>query len=264
MIDAPIRFAYRCCIGGIYLFLLAPLFFIIAVSVNGGTVPSFPPSDLSLRWYGQALLLPSFQRGAIASLWLALAATLLAAPAGTAAAIAISRGRFRRKALLETILLAPLIVPGLVIGIALLVAFVAIDIHEVPLRLLAAHVLFVLPYTIRTVLASFSRLDGALEEAAIMLGASRWAAFRLVTLPLIKTGIVAGMAFSFILSFDDIAISLFLVDAKTTTLPVAIFSYLQYNFDPSIAAVSSLLIGVTLGLAFLLERFFGLKRLLGG
>jgi putative spermidine/putrescine transport system permease protein len=96
------------------------------------------------------------------------------------------------------------------------------------------------------------------------LGASRWSAIRLITFPLIKPGIAAGMAFAFILSFDDIAISLFLVDANTSTLPVAILSYLQYNFDPSIAAISSLSVLFTLAIAVLLERMFGLQRLLGG
>jgi putative spermidine/putrescine transport system permease protein len=122
----------------------------------------------------------------------------------------------------------------------------------------------VLPYSIRTVLASLARMDPALEEAAMTLGASRWTAFWQVTLPLIKPGIVAGMAFAFILSFDDIAITLFLVDANTSTLPVAILSYLQYNFDPSIAAISSISILLTLALAFVLERIFGLQKLLGG
>ena len=96
------------------------------------------------------------------------------------------------------------------------------------------------------------------------LGASGWSAFWLITLPLIKPGIVAGMAFAFILSFDDIAITLFLVDANTFTLPVAMLSYLQYNFDPSIAAISSVSILLTLAIAFVLERLFGLQRLLGG
>jgi putative spermidine/putrescine transport system permease protein len=258
------RWAYGGLLAAIYLFLLLPLVFIIAVSVNGGATPSFPPTDLSLRWYAHALAERSFVQGAVTSGWLAALATLISTPIGVAAAFGIRRGNFGGKQFIETLFLAPLAVPGIVIGIALLVAFVAADIREASLRLVAAHVLLVLPYSIRTVLASLARIDPSLEEAALTLGASRWAALALVTLPLIKPGIAAGMAFAFILSFDDIAISLFLVDANTSTLPVAILSYLQYNFDPSIAAVSSISILLTLAIALLLERTFGLQRLLGG
>ena len=261
---AVARWTYGGTLVAVYLFLLLPLVFIVAVSLNAGNTPSFPPTELSLRWYAQALTDKSFIRGAITSGWLAATATLISTPIGVAAAFGIRRGRFRGKKLLETLFLAPLAVPGIVLGIALLVAFSALEIREAPLRLLAAHLLLVLPYSIRTVLASLARMDPALAEAAHTLGASRWNAFRLVTLPLIKPGIAAGMAFSFILSFDDIAISVFLVDANTSTLPVAILSYLQYNFDPSIAAISSFSILLTLVIAGLLERVFGLQKLLGG
>jgi putative spermidine/putrescine transport system permease protein len=154
-------------------------------------------------------------------------------------------------------------VPGIVIGISLLVALAAIDVREAPVRLVLAHVLVVMPYSMRTVLASLSQVDDALEEAALTLGATPLTAFFLVTLPLIRPGVIAGAVFSFIVSFDDVAVSLFLIDARTGTLPIAIMSYLEQNFDPSIAAISSLLIFVTLPLALGLERFFGLKRLLG-
>jgi putative spermidine/putrescine transport system permease protein len=246
----------------IYLFLLLPLVFIIAVSLNAGDTPTFPPTAMSLRWYAHALSDKSFIGGAITSGWLAAAATLITTPVGVAAAFGIWQGNFRGKELVETLFLAPLAVPGIALGIALLVAFAALEIREAPLRLLAAHVLLVLPYSIRTVLASLVRLEPALGEAALTLGASRWQTFYLVTLPLIKPGVAAGMAFAFILSFDDIAISLFLVDAKTSTLPVAILSYLQYNFDPSIAAISSISVLLTLAVAVLLERIFGLQKLL--
>ncbi|HEV7918388.1 MAG TPA: ABC transporter permease [Solirubrobacterales bacterium] len=258
------RVAYQGSVVAIYVFLLAPLVFVIAVSINGGAVPSFPPTDPSLRWYWSALTQQSFVDGMVTSAWLALASTAVATPIGIAAALGIYRGRFRGKEILESLFLAPLIVPGIVIGIALLAAFVAVDLRDAPLRLLAAHVVLVLPYSIRTVLASLARIDLSLEEAAMTLGATRWSAFRLVILPLMRPGIVAGMVFAAILSFDDIAVALFLVDAKSTTLPVAILSYLQYSFDPSIAALSSMLIIGTLTIAVVLERVFGLKSLLGG
>src|SRR4051794_17664322 len=213
------RWSYVCLVWGLYLFLLLPLVFVLVVSVNGGPTPTFPPGSVSLRWYVQAAREPSFVSGVITSAWLAVAATAIAIPAGTAAAVALRRAQFRGKTVLESLFLAPLAVPGIVIGIALLIEFVTADLGDAPVRLVAAHVLLVLPYSIRTVLGSLAQIDPAIEEAALTLGASRMRSFWLVKLPLIKSGIIAGTLFSLILSFDDIAIALFLVDANTTTLP---------------------------------------------
>ncbi|MBV8743423.1 MAG: ABC transporter permease [Xanthobacteraceae bacterium] len=248
----------------LYAFMLAPLICVVLVSFNADAVQSFPPRALSLTWYWHALNEPSFVSGAITSAALALCATLLATPAGVAAALALHRARWRGKAAIELLLLAPLVVPGLVIGIALLVTLAGMDVREVPLRLLIGHVLIVLPYVVRTTLASLARLDPALTEAAETLGASRLAAFWQVILPLIRPGVVAGMLFGFILSFDDVSVSLFLVDARTVTLPLAIMSYLQYNFDPSIAAISSMLIGLTVVVVLVVERRLGMKQLFTG
>jgi putative spermidine/putrescine transport system permease protein len=248
----------------LYAFMLAPLVCVVLVSFNADAVQSFPPRALSLHWYWHALNEPSFVNGAIISAVLALCATALATPAGIAAALALHRSRWRGKAAIELLLLAPLVVPGLVIGIALLVMLAGMDVREAPLRLLIGHVLIVLPYVVRTTLASLARLDPALTEAAETLGASRLAAFLQVILPLIRPGVVAGMLFGFILSFDDVSVSLFLVDARTVTLPLAIMSYLQYNFDPSIAAISSMLIGLTVVVVLVVERRLGMKQLFTG
>jgi putative spermidine/putrescine transport system permease protein len=133
-----------------------------------------------------------------------------------------------------------------------------------PVRLFVGHVLIVMPYVIRTTLASLAQIDPALKEAAETLGASYRQVLLKIILPLIRPGIVAGMIFGFILSFDDVNVSLFLVDARTTTLPISVMSYLQYSFDPSVAAISSLLIAATFIITIVLERSFGLKRLFAG
>ncbi|WP_431281485.1 ABC transporter permease [Humitalea sp. 24SJ18S-53] len=258
------RLAWRCAILSIYIFLLAPLVCVVIVSFNAEAVQTFPPKSWSFRWYAHALTVDSFRSGTWLSLLLAVSAALVATPIGVAAAFGLHRSNWRGKAALESLFLAPLIVPGIVIGISLLIALAAMDVRDAPVRLLMAHVIAILPYSIRTVLASLSRLDPLLEEAAETLGASGFSAFWYVILPLIRPGIVAGLVFGLILSFDDVSVSLFLVDARTTTLPIAIMSYLEYSFDPSVAAISSMLIAATLGIAVLLERGFGLKRLLAG
>lgn len=145
----------------------------------------------------------------------------------------------------------------------MLASFAAVGLRDAPLRLLLAHVVITFPFSVRTILASMARLDPALEEAAGTLGASPVQVFWRVTFPLIQPGIAAGAIFAFVMSFDNIPVSVFLVGAQTTTIPIAIMSYLEYNFDPSIASVSSILIVISLGLALLLERIFGLRRVMG-
>ena len=262
MSAALVRLAWRVSIVAIYAFLLAPLVCVVLVSFNAEPVQTFPPQGWSLRWYAHVLDVDSFRSGALSSLVLAAGAALLATPLGLAAALGLHRSDWRGKAALESVLLAPLIVPGIVIGISLLIALAAIDVREAPLRLLVAHTVAILPYSVRTVLASLARLDPALEEAAETLGASGVAAFRHVTFPLIRPGVLAGLLFGLILSFDDVSVSLFLVDARTTTLPIAIMSYLEYSFDPSVAAISTMLVVATLVAALVLERLLGLQRLL--
>jgi putative spermidine/putrescine transport system permease protein len=264
MIETAQHIAFRTLVWALYIFLLAPLVCVVLVSFNAEAIQSFPPAALTLHWYWFALNVDSFVRGTSASFLLALAATFVAAPIAIAAAVALWRSPWRGKVALEALFLSPIVVPGIVIGISLLVALAAVDVREAPIRLLCGHTLIVLPYIIRTTLASLARLDPSLEEAAETLGASRRQAFFHVTLPLIRPGVVAGVIFGFILSFDDVNVSLFLVDARTVTLPIAIMSYLQYSFDPSVAAISSMLILITLLLAIVLEWSFGLKRLLAG
>ena len=182
----------------LYAFMLAPLICVVLVSFNADAVQSFPPRALSLHWYWHALNEPSFVSGAITSAVLALFATGLATPAGVAAALALHRSRWRGKAAIELLLLAPLAVPGLVIGIALLVTLAGMDVREAPLRLLIGHVLIVLPYVVRTTLASLARLDPALTEAAGDLGARPLATLAHVIIPLSKPGMLAGSILVFI------------------------------------------------------------------
>jgi len=264
MIDAIQRYSFKGLAWALYLFLLAPLACIVVVSFNDEPLQSFPPTVWSLRWYAFALQNASFVRGAMVSAVLAAAATLLATPLGVMAAIGLWKSGWRGKAAIEALFMSPIIVPGLVTGISLLVALAAIEVRQAPVRLMVGHVLIVLPYVVRTTLASLSQLDSSLQEAAETLGATPRQTFFQVILPLIRPGVVAGMIFGFILSFDDVNVSLFLVDTRTATLPISVMSYLQYSFDPSVAAISSMLIALIFGLTLLLERWFGLKRLFAG
>jgi putative spermidine/putrescine transport system permease protein len=253
-------FLYAC---AVVAFILAPAVVVVIASFGTSEVTEFPPRALSFKWYGHALSQKIFVDAAWNSAWLALVATAIATPVALAAAIAIVRYRFPGKDAVQSLLLAPLVVPAIVTGLAILLAFSAVGIRDVPTRLIGAHVLVVTPYLVRTIMASLAQVDPMLEECARTLGASGPRAFWHVTLPLIRPGLVAGMLFAFILSFDNVSVSLFLTNVRTNTLPLAMLNYVEYNFDPSIAAIASMLVFFSLGSAVLLERMVGLKRLLG-
>lgn len=246
-----------------YAFIFAPLLVVVVVSLNGGTVASFPIESWSFRWYGAAFANASFLNGLWTSTWLAVSCTIVAMPLALMAALALSKVEFAGKSAVEALLMAPLLVPGIVIGIALLMSASLIEVRNAPMRLLAAHVLIALPYCLRTITASLARMDGSLIDCAMSLGASRWRAFIHVTVPLLRPGIMAGMIFAFLQSFGDVPVSLFLTDARNNTLPLAIMAYLEYGVDPSVAAMSSIVTVSSLALAVGLERLVGLRRAVG-
>jgi putative spermidine/putrescine transport system permease protein len=251
-------------IGFLIVFILAPIVVVAAASFSAGKVPEFPPSGLSLQWYSYALSYSLFTRSATNSAWLALVSTAISTPIAVGAALIIVRTRFPGRDALQTFLLAPLIVPSIVIGLSILLAFATVGIRDIFFRLIGAHVLITFPYLVRTVIASLTRVDSSIEEAAQTLGANSWRTFWHITLPLIRPGIIAGMLFAFIVSFDNVSVSLFLTSARTNTLPLAILSYVEFNFDPSIAAISTMLILFSLFAALILERAVGLRKVLGG
>ncbi len=258
------RWAFRGALCLIALFIAAPIVVVVISSFSASQVPEFPPTSWSLRWYWHALDQALFVQAFQVSVLLALAATLVNVPIAVAAALALARGRFRGREAIQTFLLAPLIVPAIVIGLSLLLGFAAIGYREPTSRLLAAHVLITLPYMVRAVLANLVHAELELEEAAMVLGANRWRTFRFVTLPMLAPGLFAGALFAFIVSFDNVSVSLFLTTAKMNTLPVAVLNYVEYNLDPSIGAISTVLVALSLGVAVLLERLVGLRRVVGG
>jgi len=258
------RRAFAATILLLQAWLLLPLAAIVYASVTVDAVPTFPPTGMTFRWYVAAFHEQAFVDGLRNSLIVALASTTLAAPVGIAAAMALARWRSPWRAVVDTVLLSPIFVPGLVIGIALLISMSMTGMHLGIWRLILGHVLIVFPYVARTTYASLAGQDPAMEEAARTMGASEFRIFRSIVLPLARPGILAGTIFAFIISFDDVPVALFLADAQSTTLPLAVLAYLEYNFDPSVAAVSAAQVIVTFAAAVALERFFGLQRLMGG
>jgi putative spermidine/putrescine transport system permease protein len=247
-------------VGVLLAFMTLPSLVVIGVSVNPTAIMSFPPAALSVRWYVNALTYPQFQRAAVNSLWVTLGAALIALPIGTAAALALERGRLRGRAVWTTILLSPLVVPGVAAGLGFLIVAASLGLLRSRVPLITAHVALVLPFVVRSVWVSVKNLDPALERAAASLGATPWRTFRRVTLPLLRPGLFASLLFALVVSVNEFVVSLFISTRVTEILPVAMFTYVVNYTDPTIAALSSLFITATFVAVWMTDRFFGLAR----
>jgi putative spermidine/putrescine transport system permease protein len=245
----------------VYTILLFPLLVVVAISFTSGAGVDFPPPGWSLRWFEYIAHRPEFISGAINSLILAIVATILALVLGVVASLAMVRYDFRFKPAIEALFLAPLVVPSLIIGVALLYFFSLIGFVDSFQRLVLAHLILVVPYTIRSISASLYGLDPSYEEASRVMGANHFRTFREVLLPMMRPGLVVAALFAFIVSFDNFNLSIFLINGNTVTLPVRIFTYLGFQFDPSIAAISTVLLIVTVAVLVVAERTVGLTRL---
>jgi putative spermidine/putrescine transport system permease protein len=245
-------------------FLIVPLVVAVAMSFDSRDyLGRFPPSALSLRWYVRLFTEDYFLIGFKFSLMLAALAALISTAVGVGAAITIDRREPRTRDFLTSLFISPLIVPGVLVGFALLLFYSDIRLGNGFLRLLGAHVLITFPYVLRTALASLAGIRHSMIEAALSLGANERRAFWSITLPLAKTGIAAGAVFAFAFSLDDVAASVFLSDAHYYTLPVALLNMMYANFDLTIAAAAVLLVGVTILLMLCLDRLIGLDRIVG-
>ncbi len=247
--------------GVTYLLLALPAVIVVASSVSRTTFLTFPPQGFTLDWYRRAFESPAFMGSLALSTQLAVAATVLALAIGTPAAYAIDRHRFPGRAALQAFLLSPIIVPLVVLAIGLLQLLTWLGLSQPFLRLLIGHVVITLPYVVRTMTASLSLFDRSLEEAAMNLRATPWQVVRRVTLPVLLPGLLSAAVFCFVTSFGNITVSVFLARGNQVTLPVQIFTYVEHSYDPVLAAVSTLVIVVTLLVILLVERTAGLERL---
>lgn len=247
---------------GVLVFLLAPVLVVLAASVNGGSVMSFPPSSLTTRWYMS--LSPAFYHAILVSVMVAGLTTVLSVLLGVPAALALCRGRFPGRAMLSAACLSPLMVPALVTGVALYqCSLVLWDETGITLGgtiqgIVLGHITFGIPFVVRAVIAGHTRFDHALEEAAQSLGAAPLTTFYHITLPVLRPAIVAGAVFAFAMSFDDVPIALFMGGGDmATTLPVQIFTTVQFDLSGDVMAVASMVVIASFLVMFALDRFVG-------
>jgi putative spermidine/putrescine transport system permease protein len=250
----------RLVIGAIVAFLLLPIVVVVLFAFNPAAYLAFPPSGVSLRWFAKFFASREFMSSLLLSLELAALTFLVSTLFGVAAALALVRGQVPFAGFLAALFLSPLMMPAILTGLALFQFYVLLDVERAFWGLLAGHVVITLPYVIRTTAAVLANFDRSLEEAARNLGASTFAAFREVTLPLIRPGVIAGGIFAFIVSFDQFPLSLFLVTPGRETLPIQLFNYLKYDFDPTVAAAATVSIAISVAVVVLLERIVGLQE----
>jgi len=252
----------RIVVALLYLFLLAPILVVLGISFDTQSTMAFPPQGFSFQWYQLLAQNQEFITGFKVSGIVGAGVALLALCLGTPVALALTRYDFRFREALSGFFLSPLMVPGIVLGLALLLVLAPLRITGTYGGLMVAHLGITVPYVIRTVSMSLLTMNRSCEEAARTLGASSWTAFRRVTLPLIAPGVLAGGVIAFLISFDEAVISLFVVGPQATTLPVVIFHYVETRTDPQIAALSVVLIAISILFVVVIERVVGLRKVL--
>lgn len=250
---------------GIYVFLTMvflalPILIVIPSAFSAGTLLTFPPQGFSLRWFQAIAERPALTTAMLNSAIIAVVATSISLLVGTLAAYTLRRYDFPGKRALEMLFLTPLIFPAIVLAAAIAMVLAPLGLIRTFQGLVLAHIVVTLPYIVRTVSATLAEIDKALEEAALTLGADPWTSFRTVTLPLLRPGLVAGATFSLIISFDEFTISLFLVGSGMMTLPIEMYNYAEFSLDPTLAAVSTLLILATTLAVLAIERTVGLGK----
>ncbi len=259
------RWSLLAIVGIIYAYMFLPIVVVVLTSLNPGQYLQLPPRGFSLRWYAAALS-PDWLEPFRVSLMLALLTSAVATALGLPAAFALVRHRFYGRDAINALLLSPISLPAIVSGVAILQFLSLAGLHSLIgfNALLLAHTAITVPYAIRTIAISLHGFDRSLEQAAANLGATPWRTLRHVTLPLIKPGLFAGMVFAFIVSFNNVPVSLFLVRPGMITLPIRILNYLEYRFDPSLAAVNMLSLVVILIIVAAAERAAGFTKFVYG
>ncbi|WP_088889414.1 ABC transporter permease [Leptolyngbya ohadii] len=242
------------------LFLTLPTIVVLVASFSSGETLKFPPPGFSLRWYASLINFPEIHEAAWNSFLLASLTTLVCVTLGVAVSLPLTRSRSRWIQAVDALVMSPLVLPGLAVGLALLLFFNLIGWQLSLTTLMISHVVICAPYVVRTTAASLSQIGGSLSEASTSLGANPFYTFWHVTFPLAQRGIIAGAFITFLTSFDNLTVSLFLSDARTAVLPIRMWSMIENNLDVRTAAISGVLIIITAILMILMERFAGLSQ----
>jgi putative spermidine/putrescine transport system permease protein len=226
----------------VILFLLAPLIILVPMSFNESSLLTFPPQRWSIRWYERYFNDRAWLSATILSLQAAVVVALLSVTLGTLAALGITRSRFAGRALVQAFILSPLIVPVIIIAVGLYYMFSFVRLNGTFTALVIAHTVLTFPYATVVITASLEKFDVRLERVAMSLGATPFTALMRVTLPIISPGLVVAGLFTFLISFDEVVLAIFITGPQTATLPRKMWEGIRFEINPTITAVSTLLI----------------------
>ncbi|RDY26369.1 ABC transporter permease [Romboutsia weinsteinii] len=244
----------------VYIFLFAPLAIIAMTSIGTENYIAFPPKGFSLQWFATVFKSEAFVSSMVTSLVISGVATLVALIIGMPAAYGLSRYDFKGKGAIKSFFFSPLIIPGIVVGFSLF-QFLLVRLNlSVYMSLFIGHTLVIIPYIIRVIGSSLEVFDYSIEEAAMSLGCKKSKTFFKVVLPNITSGVMAAFMLAFINSFNNVPVSMFLTGPGVSTLPITMMNYVEYNYDPTVSALSVILMILTVGIMYILEKTLGLNN----
>lgn len=244
----------------VLLFLLLPILAIMPLSFSSSSFLAYPMPGWSLQWYENLFTSDAWSRATRNSFIVAPLATILATILGTMAAVGLARVNFWGKGLLMSLLIAPMVVPIVVVGVSTYLFFAKIGLNDTYLGLILVHAALGAPFVLTTVLATLQSFNENLIRASLSLGAGHLTTFFRVTLPIIAPGVISGALFAFATSFDEVVVTLFIAGPEQVTLPRQMFTGIRENINPTIAAVATLLIIFTTSLMLVLEWLRGKRH----
>jgi len=241
-------------VAAVYVFLHLPILVLVVFSFNASKF-SVEWTGFSLEWYRRLLQRDDILHGLRASLIVGVAATLISTLLGTFIALGLARHKFRGRRVLEALLYVPIVTPEIVTGISLLILYVLLGFPLGIATITIAHIAFCISFVVVVVLARIEGMDESLEEASLILGADEITTFWKVTVPQLWPGILSGALLAFTMSFDDFVITSFVAGPGSSTLPLVVYSMVRRNIEPSINAISTLILVMTTLLIYVADRF---------
>ena len=245
-----------------YTFILAPMIIIVAVSFNPSAAITFPPEGFSLKWYQNIFTgHTDFVTGFANSIKIAVIATIFDIFIGVFASLSVTKYNFKGKSLLVSFFTSPMFIPSISFAFVLMRTTASIKMFTPFTKILIGHIVIILQYIIRNTMSVLINFNWTLEDAAASLGANPRQVFFKITLPLIKPGIISGAMLAFLYSFDEAVINSFLTSAKFTTMPIQIINYMEFQFDPTVAAIATILMASSLIIMLVINKLVGLDSM---
>ncbi len=247
--------------GIVFLYILIPVVVVGIMSFSGADYLGFPPPSFSFRWYMEFFRSPKWLAAGWNSLRIAVGTTAIAVPLGLLAALGLTKSAMRGRRWVNILLLIPLMVPAIIAAVSMYLVYARWGLLGTYVGVVLGHSCMALPFVIILISSALSGLDSNLYDAAKTLGANPFRATRLVVLPLIKPAVLSSILFAFIISFDEVIVSVFLVKTETVTLPKLMFDSLKFDIYPMISSISTLLVAVTISVLLMVQLYhFRVKK----